>query len=113
MPARWSTASAVGAAAIVLAVLRPIEAAALNPLHSATLGEWEIPTDHSVSGVRTLTVNVSPNDAPRFFTLCYLWTQSGSVGSGRPEVADDWAVTCGAAITAGRANLWRDRRIAH
>ena len=22
-----------------------------NPLHSATLGEWEIPTDHAVSGV--------------------------------------------------------------
>ncbi len=27
-----------------------------NPLHSATLGEWELPTDHAVSGVRTLTI---------------------------------------------------------
>jgi hypothetical protein len=30
-----------------------------NPLHSATLGEWEIPTDHAVSGARTLTISVS------------------------------------------------------
>jgi len=32
-----------------------------NPLYSATLGEWEIPTAHAVSGVRTLTIAVSPN----------------------------------------------------
>src|SRR6185437_5909685 len=32
-----------------------------NPLHSATLGEWELPTDHAVSGSRTLTITVSPN----------------------------------------------------
>jgi hypothetical protein len=32
-----------------------------NPLHSATLGEWELPTDHAVSGSRTLTVSVSTN----------------------------------------------------
>jgi hypothetical protein len=32
-----------------------------NPLYSATLGEWEIATDHAVNGVRSLTVSVSPN----------------------------------------------------
>jgi hypothetical protein len=32
-----------------------------NPLHSATLGEWELPTEHAVSGSRTLTITVSPN----------------------------------------------------
>jgi len=32
-----------------------------NPIHSATLGEWEIPTDHAVSGARTLTITVSQN----------------------------------------------------
>jgi hypothetical protein len=32
-----------------------------NPLHSATLGEWEIATDHAVSGSRTLTISVSQN----------------------------------------------------
>jgi SpoIVB peptidase S55 len=32
-----------------------------NPLHSATLGEWEIATEHAVSGARTLTITVSPN----------------------------------------------------
>ncbi len=32
-----------------------------NPLHSATLGEWELATDHAVSGSRTLTITVSPN----------------------------------------------------
>jgi ABC-type proline/glycine betaine transport system permease subunit len=46
----------------VLAVLEADRSGgSFNPLHSATLGEWEIPTDHAVSGVRTLTVNVSPN----------------------------------------------------
>ena len=30
-----------------------------NPLHSATLGEWELPTDHAVSGSRTLTLTIS------------------------------------------------------
>jgi hypothetical protein len=30
-----------------------------NPIHSATLGEWEIPTDHAVNGARTLTITVS------------------------------------------------------
>jgi hypothetical protein len=32
-----------------------------NPLHSATLGEWEIATDHAVNGSRTLTIAVSQN----------------------------------------------------
>jgi hypothetical protein len=31
-----------------------------NALHNATLGEWEIATDHAVSGARTLTLSVSP-----------------------------------------------------
>ena len=30
-----------------------------NPLHSATLGEWELATEHAVSGSKTLTVTVS------------------------------------------------------
>jgi hypothetical protein len=32
-----------------------------NPLQSATMGEWELATDHQVSGSRTLTINVSQN----------------------------------------------------
>ena len=32
-----------------------------NPLHNATLGEWELPTEHGVTGARTLTITVSPN----------------------------------------------------
>jgi len=32
-----------------------------NPLHSATLGEWELATDHTVSGVRTLTFTLASN----------------------------------------------------
>jgi hypothetical protein len=30
-------------------------------LRSATLGEWEIKTDHAVSGSRLLTINVDPD----------------------------------------------------
>jgi len=30
-----------------------------NPLHSATLGEWELATEHAVVGSRTLTITVS------------------------------------------------------
>ena len=30
-----------------------------NPLHSATIGEWELPTDQLVNGSRTLTITVS------------------------------------------------------
>ena len=32
-----------------------------NLLHIATLGEWELKTEHAVSGSKTLTVSVSPN----------------------------------------------------
>jgi hypothetical protein len=32
-----------------------------NPLNSATIGQWELPTDRVISGVRTLTIQVSPN----------------------------------------------------
>jgi len=32
-----------------------------NPLSSATLGEWELPTDHAVSGSRTLSFTISQN----------------------------------------------------
>jgi hypothetical protein len=33
-----------------------------NPLHNATLGEWELPTDNAVSGSRTLTISISQNE---------------------------------------------------
>jgi hypothetical protein len=46
----------------VLAVLEADRSGGnFNPLHSATLGEWEVPTDHAVAGVRTLTIQVSAN----------------------------------------------------
>jgi hypothetical protein len=46
----------------VLAVLEADRSGGnFNPLHSATLGEWEVPTDHAVTGVRTLTIQVSAN----------------------------------------------------
>jgi len=32
-----------------------------NPLHNATIGEWELPTDHAVAGSRTLSITVSQN----------------------------------------------------
>jgi hypothetical protein len=32
-----------------------------NPLRSATLGEWELPTGNAVSGVRTLSMPLSRN----------------------------------------------------
>jgi len=32
-----------------------------NPVSSATLGEWELPTEHAVNGSRTLTFNVTAN----------------------------------------------------
>ncbi len=32
-----------------------------NPLHSATIAQWELPTEHAVAGSRTLTITVSPN----------------------------------------------------
>jgi hypothetical protein len=33
----------------------------MNPLNSATLGEWELPTDFAVTGLRTLGISVSRN----------------------------------------------------
>ena len=42
----------------VLAVLEADRSGGnFNPLHSATLGEWELPTEHAVSGSRTLTIH--------------------------------------------------------
>src|SRR5262245_42000352 len=32
-----------------------------NPVHSATIGEWELPTEHLVNGSRTVTITVSQN----------------------------------------------------
>jgi hypothetical protein len=32
-----------------------------NPLHSATLGEWELATEHAVSGSKTLTITIPQN----------------------------------------------------
>jgi hypothetical protein len=46
----------------VLAVLEADRSGGnFNPLGSATLGEWQLPTEHAVSGVRTLTIQLSPN----------------------------------------------------
>jgi hypothetical protein len=46
----------------VLAVLEADRSGGtFSPLQSATLGEWEIVIPHSVSGVRTLSMSVSPN----------------------------------------------------
>jgi hypothetical protein len=33
-----------------------------NPLHNATLGEWELPVENAVSGARTVTFSVSRNE---------------------------------------------------
>ena len=33
-----------------------------NPLHSATLGEWELPIEQAVTGSRTLSITVTPNE---------------------------------------------------
>ncbi len=32
-----------------------------NPVRSATIGEWEIATEHAITGTRTLSLTVSPN----------------------------------------------------
>jgi len=32
-----------------------------SPLHGATIGEWQLPTDHLVNGSRSLTLTISPN----------------------------------------------------
>jgi hypothetical protein len=46
----------------VLAVLESDRSSgSVNPLHTATLGEWQLHTDEAISGVRTLTIQVSSN----------------------------------------------------
>jgi hypothetical protein len=46
----------------VLAVLEADRSGGnFNPLGTATLGEWELPTEQAVSGSRTLTLSISPN----------------------------------------------------
>jgi hypothetical protein len=46
----------------VLAVLEGDRSqGSFSPLNNATLGEWEVATAHAVSGVRALTLAVSPN----------------------------------------------------
>jgi hypothetical protein len=46
----------------VLAVLESDRSGgSFNPLSSATIGEWQLPTDHVISGVRTLTIQVAAN----------------------------------------------------
>jgi hypothetical protein len=46
----------------VLAVLEADRTGgSFNPLASATLGEWEMATEHAVNGTRTLNISVSPN----------------------------------------------------
>jgi len=46
----------------VLAVLESDRSGGtFNPLNSATLGEWSVPTEHAISGVRTLTLTISTN----------------------------------------------------
>jgi len=46
----------------VLAVLESDRSGgSFNPLGNATLGEWQLTTEHAISGVRTLTIQVSPN----------------------------------------------------
>ena len=46
----------------VLAVLEADRSGGnFNPLNSATIGEWELPTAHVISGVRMLTIQVSAN----------------------------------------------------
>ena len=46
----------------VLAVFRSnVSGESIDPLNTATLGEWEIETGHVVLGTRTLTLSVSPH----------------------------------------------------
>jgi hypothetical protein len=46
----------------VLAVLEADRnGGAFNPVRSATIGEWELPTEHAVSGSRTLSIALSAN----------------------------------------------------
>ena len=32
-----------------------------SPLHGATIGEWQLPTDHLVNGSRSITLTISQN----------------------------------------------------
>ena len=46
----------------VLAVLEADRSGgSFNPLGNATLGEWQLATEHAITGFRTLTIQVSPN----------------------------------------------------
>jgi hypothetical protein len=46
----------------VLAVLEADRSGGnFSPLHSATLGQWELVTEHAVSGIKALTIQVSAN----------------------------------------------------
>ncbi|MQA30161.1 MAG: hypothetical protein GEU82_10020 [Luteitalea sp.] len=46
----------------VLAVLESDRSGgSFNPLGSATVGEWQLTTEHAISGIRTLTIQISPN----------------------------------------------------
>jgi hypothetical protein len=46
----------------VLAVLEADRnTGSFDPLYSTTLAEWELPTEHAVSGARTLSITVTPN----------------------------------------------------
>jgi hypothetical protein len=46
----------------VLAVLEADRSSGnFNPLNNATLGEWELQTEHAINGVRMLTIQVSSN----------------------------------------------------
>ena len=54
-----------------------------NPLSSATLGEWELPTEHAVSGARTLTITVSPELTLHPLMSHSYGTRSGATAAGR------------------------------
>jgi len=46
----------------ILAVLEADRSGgSFSPLNSATLGQWELVTDHAVSGIKTLTVQLAAN----------------------------------------------------
>ena len=87
----------------VLAVLEGDRSGgSFNALSSATLGEWELPTEHAVSGVRTLTFSIARTDAPRA-TPTY-GSYPGSCSSQRPGALDRRAAArrrpCGVALAA-------------
>jgi hypothetical protein len=46
----------------VLAVLESDRSSGnVNPLQTATLGEWQLRTEQAISGVRTLTIQLAAN----------------------------------------------------